>query len=482
MNTNTIVTMNWYPLRRFGMVGSLLGLLALGVSGCGANDPLQLFAATTPAPPAPVFTGTPASPTAPGPTATSQPFVPSMPADTPVPPVAPVPTDTFAPAPATPVPADTPVPAGDTPIPTDTSESANPGSPPTVTPLPMVPLEETPIPDPPPTVNADPGGATAVPEPPPPTTPPAALPGDVLLSLPRHDYQTLNNCGPTTTMMALGMFGVEITQAEVADAMRPNKGDKNVDAAEIAAYLERYGLQARIMVGGDTQRVRRLVAAGIPVIVEQLLNAEEDIAHFRLVRGYDDTAELFISGDSYYGARYTLDYADFERLWRMFNHRYLPVWRPEQTDLVRAILGAEWDPATMYAAARDRALAAIRATPEDAAWWLALGHSEYGLGNWDAAIEAYQQSVARGGLTKRVLWYQWWPVTALNQAGRHAEAIGWADGAIASAKVYAEMRYERAVALQALGRVAEARVELQRATIDDPNYEPVRELLDQLGP
>jgi tetratricopeptide (TPR) repeat protein len=283
-------------------------------------------------------------------------------------------------------------------------------------------------------------------------------------------------------MMVLRMFGQPSTQVQVAAALRPNRGDKNVDATEMAAYIQRAGLQARVMVGGDTQRLRRLVAAGIPVIVEQLLNDDGDIAHFRLVRGYDQNTSVFITADSYYAPTYNVSYAKFDRLWRMFNHRYMPVWKPAQAETVRAILGEAWDEATMYAQARDRAQEALRTAPNDPAWWLALGHSEFGLGNWDGAITAYQRSVALGGLTRRVLWYQWWPVTALNRARRYEEAITWADSAIASAGVYAEMRYERGFALGALSRGAEARAELQRAVADDPNYAPARELLAALGP
>jgi len=235
------------------------------------------------------------------------------------------------------------------------------------------------------------------------------------------------------------------------------------------------------MVGADTQRLRRLLAAGIPVIVEQLLHDDTDISHFRLVRGYSQANGIFITGDSYYGNPYNVGYNTFERWSRMFNHRYVPIWKPEQTALVQAILGDDWDPTTMYTHARTVDLAGVQANPADPMWWLALGHSEYGLGNWNAAFADYQKSVALGGVTKRVLWYQWWPVTALNKAGRYAEVIPLADDAIASAKVYAEMRYERAVALHGLARDAEAKAELLRALDDDPNYTPARTLLGQLS-
>ena len=107
----------------------------------------------------------------------------------------------------------------------------------------------------------------------------------------------------------------------------------------------------------------------------------------------------------------------------------------------------------MYTHARDAALRPpCEHSPNDSAWWLALGHSQYGLGNWTAAIRRLRESVALGGVTKRVLWYQWWPVTALNSAGRYAGCDRRGGRRHRqSAPVYAEMRYERAVALHAPG-------------------------------
>jgi tetratricopeptide (TPR) repeat protein len=483
-------------LQQLGLLGALALLLVWGLTGCGPAALAQAFA------PAPTATAIPPTATPVPPTAT-----PIPPSDTPVPPTdTPIPP-TETPVPPTDTPTETPVPPTDTPTETPV--------PPTETPVPVV--EEAPPEEAPPeeapaeesvdaSVAEDPaqapdaaeleapeaveGEGAAPRRTPTPTRRPArtatprpgsdGLPAYVLLPMPVFSYQKLNNCGPCTTMMTMSVLGIETSQERVADAMRPNKGDKNVDATEMAAYIQHAGLNARVMVGGDTQVLRKLTAAGIPVIVEELLTENEDIAHFRLVRGYDQSKQILITGDSYYAPTYNIGYAKFERLWRMFNHRFMPVWKSSQTEKVKAILGDLWNETTMYTRARDQAQAAVQTNPNDAAWWLALGHSQYGLGNWDLAIRAYLKSVSLGGLTKRVLWYQWWPVTALNRAERYQEAISWADGAIKSAGVYAEMRYERSVALYKLGRDAEAIAELKRAVVDDPNYAPARELLDQL--
>ncbi len=508
-------------LRRLAPLVLLLCLVVV-LSGCGPAGLVQAFVP---------------------PTATALPTSTPLPTSTSVPPTAtPVPTGIPVPPTATPVPTDTPLPtATDTPLPPTEpplaleppviSEGVPADVPPATEPVGQGAVDGTvtaelpaavPTDDPnaqagsggfstevppadtqpaDPSVQADNSAAppdtgdalartpTRVParrSPTPrptarPTAAPDGLPASKLLPLPVFEYQHLNNCGPCTTMMVMSMFGIETSQDRVADAMRPNKGDKNVDATEIAAYLANNGLRSRVMVGADTLRLRRLIAAGIPVIVEQLLHDGDDISHFRLVRGYDQAKSIFITGDSYYAQTYNVGYVSFERWSRGFNHRYVPVWRPDQEATVKAILGSDWDTTTMYTHARDAAVKALASSPNDSAWWMALGYSQYGLGLWADAVRSYDKAVALGGVTKRVLWYQWWPVTALNQAGRYQDAITAADGAIASAKVYAEMRYERAYALHALGRDAEAKTELQQALSDDTNYAPARDLLAQIS-
>jgi tetratricopeptide (TPR) repeat protein len=487
-------------LRRLGLLGALLLCLAVVMGGCGPAGLAQAFVPLTATP---------------------------LPTNTPPPTATPVPTETPLPPTATPLPTDTPLPT-ETPLPTATATATETPLPPTETPPALEPpaisegvpaaeptaeptIEAAPgdfsteePPDAAPPVAADPPADSSAAPPeseqgvartptrtarrsptprptPRPTAAPDGLPASKLLPLPTFAYQHLNNCGPCTTMMVMSMFGIETSQDRVADDMRPNKGDKNVDATEIAAYLDHNGLGARVMIGADNLRLRRLIAAGIPVIVEQLLHDGDDISHFRLVRGYNQAKSIFITGDSYYAPTYNVTYTAFERWSRMFNHRYVPVWRPDQEATVKAILGDDWDPTAMYTHARDAALKAVASSPKDSAWWLALGHSQFGLGNWADANRSYEKSVALGGVTKRVLWYQWWPVTALNRAGRYTDAIAAADGAIASAKVYAEMRYERAFALHALGRDDEAKAELQQAISDDTNYAPARELLAQIS-
>ncbi len=119
----------------------------------------------------------------------------------------------------------------------------------------------------------------------PPEITPKPAPENWLLGPMTHDYQRLNNCAPTATMMALSYFGFEHTQADVSQALRPSVWDVSVGASEVVEYAREHGLRAEFRLGGTPELMRRLVANDIPVLGLHLLNAWEDIGHFSVLRG-----------------------------------------------------------------------------------------------------------------------------------------------------------------------------------------------------
>ncbi|MFC6660477.1 C39 family peptidase [Deinococcus multiflagellatus] len=100
--------------------------------------------------------------------------------------------------------------------------------------------------------------------------PPAAPPLPARASIPgiRHEYQRLNNCGPVTVGMALSRWGSTRTQYDIAPVLKPGRADVNVSPDELAAYARAQGMTVHLARGGDRALLRRLLAAGLPVIVE----------------------------------------------------------------------------------------------------------------------------------------------------------------------------------------------------------------------
>ena len=162
------------------------------------------------------------------------------------------------------------------------------------------------------------------------------LPVSAYLAAVGHVAQTYNNCGPAAIVAVLSYYGVRVSQGEVAGVLRPNGG--YMLAGVIPPFVTRYGLRATRFRNGSLEHLRRLAAAGIPVIVLQWMNRPGGIPHFRVVRGYDDAAGLVWLSDPIYGANVYVKYADFERLWTLAGQEFVPVYRPQQTALVGRIL------------------------------------------------------------------------------------------------------------------------------------------------
>ncbi len=143
-------------------------------------------------------------------------------------------------------------------------------------------------------------GPTVTPQPSPtPTSPPTPLPPAITLSGIRHDWQQMNNCGPTTLAMALSYWGWEGDQTDTRAFLRPNfreVDDKNVNPDEMKAYIEsQTDLQAIVRVGGDLETIKGFLAAGFPVVIEKgLQHSPKDwMGHYVLFTSYDDANQMF---------------------------------------------------------------------------------------------------------------------------------------------------------------------------------------------
>ncbi|RLC76676.1 MAG: peptidase C39, partial [Chloroflexi bacterium] len=194
------------------------------------------------------------------------------------------------------------------------------------TPAPVFVHTSTPTHTPTPT----PQPPTSTPSPTPTPTPPARF---TLTGL-RHEHQGWNNCGPTTLAMALSYWGRDETQYDTAPALKPDPEDKNVSPWEMEAYVRGLGLGAIVRAGGDLERLKSLVRAGFPTVVETwyVRDARDQLGHYRLIIGYDDVARQFITYDSLHGPDVTIGYQELDELWRVFNRIYLVVYAPEQWD------------------------------------------------------------------------------------------------------------------------------------------------------
>jgi tetratricopeptide (TPR) repeat protein len=325
-------------------------------------------------------------------------------------------------------------------------------------------------------------------DPPTPSIRVAPLKPGVLLEPMTWEAQTWNNCGPVSAQVALSYYNIKLSQVQCAKALRPNSSDKLVRPDELLSFIQKQGLQGAWRENGSLDKLRALLSAGFPVITEQWLKENDEIAHYRVARGYDLAADTFFFNDSMDRKPNTTAKSAYQdKLWKGFNRRYIVVFRPEQEGAVMAILGEDAQPAENLRRGLEAASKEVQLTPKEVDAWSNLGYMRYAAGDCRGALDVWEQNIKKMlkpneyGPFNYYLWYQLWPVECYNKLGNYRQVIEIAPNEISKAVAFAEMRYQFAVALLNTGRKEEAVTQLKRALLDDPNYGLSTELLVKLG-
>jgi len=315
----------------------------------------------------------------------------------------------------------------------------------------------------------------------------AALPTSVApITGIRHEYQRLNNCGPVTVGMAMSRWGGTQNQYAIAPVLKPTRSDKNVGPDELAAYAKRQGYSVYHSVNGDLSLMKKLLAAGFPVIVETwfVTGEEGGMGHYRLLTGYDDAARQFSALDSYYGPKVRMGYGDFFRLWHGYMNTFLVVYPQEKQAALNAVVGDPSGQERWQRALRQTG-AAVQNRPADAVALYNLAAAKLRLGDSRGAARTFEQAEAArpdpaldptrparviGGLPWRFLWYRSEMLEAYLRVGRTADVLRLTGGLLRDAPDLEEAHYWRGRALAALGRAPEARASFQAALRLRPGY------------
>ncbi|MGD2076979.1 MAG: C39 family peptidase [Chloroflexota bacterium] len=325
-----------------------------------------------------------------------------------------------------------------------------------------------------------------------PPAPPAARLDGV-----KHHFQTWNNCGPATLAMALSYFGLDQNQEETAAILKPDPEDRNVSPHEMADYVNNNTtLSAISRSNGNLDLLKRLLAAGFPVIVELGLDPPGEYrwmgwyGHYLLVVAYDDQDEQVWVFDSWFGTSEVpgenadaqgriISYDELDRYWRQFSRNYIAISESsQQTDLAE-IIGPAMDDESMWRMALDQAREDLSREQDNAFLWFNLGTAFNALGNYESAAAAFDQARTLG-LPWRMLWYQFGPYEAYYNIGRYEDVVLLADVTLQDRPYFEESYYYRGLANIALGQVEQAESDLERAVRRNPNYTPAAEALAQL--
>jgi tetratricopeptide (TPR) repeat protein len=297
--------------------------------------------------------------------------------------------------------------------------------------------------------------------------------------------------------MALSYWGWEGDQRDTRAFLRPNTAvdDKNVMPAEMVAYVEQFtDLRALTRLGGDLETIKRLIAAGFPILIEEGHHPPDDwwMGHFLVINGYDDARQRFVSQDSLIMADFPRPYDELEESWwRDFNYVYLVIYPPDREAEVMDILGPQSDPETNLVYTAEKARAEIPAlTGRDAYFaWFNLGDSLVGLGDYHGAAEAFDQAFAiyqrlsEDDRPYRVMWYRVGPYAAYYHTGRYQDVINLANTTFTwvGKPVLEESYYWRGMAYEALGELERALSDYRKAAELNPNFSAAQEALQRLG-
>ncbi len=298
-----------------------------------------------------------------------------------------------------------------------------------------------------------------------PTLEPTAIPGSVQLDPPAYEKQDINNCGPATIAMHLRYFGWAGDQKSIAALLKPIPGDRNVNVEELVTYINTRveGLEVQYRVGGDIEILKKLIAAGFPVTVEEAFNMAESYwlnddrwaGHYLLLTGYDDETRLFSAHDSYVGPNIRVSYQDLDKRWKAFNRVYVVVYPIYRRPEVQSILADQWGVNANRQHALEMAQRETELDPRDAFAWFNLGTNLVYFEKYSQAAIAYDQ--ARNiGLPQRMLRYQFGPFFAYFHTGRTDDLMALTDYALARTPNSEEAMLWRGWAFYRKGDKAEA--------------------------
>ena len=297
----------------------------------------------------------------------------------------------------------------------------------TMTPTPQEPATETPTLE-----------FTATPTIIPTNTPiPTPLPRDVLIEGIDVEYQKANNCGPANLSMILNYWGWEGDQTDTEKVLKPYIKDRNVMPYEMLDFVQtQTQLNGIVRYGGDIDLVRKLVAAGFPVVFERgYVNRSEGwMGHYGLIVGYDDVTREVTIPDTYLGL-IKLGYDDLEMWWAQFDFIYLVVFPNERAQEVYDILGPQMDAEYNKQYTLDKVNARLYEQKERELFfaWYSRGSILVEMNDYWGAADSFDEAfkiyatLPEEERPWRMLWYQTGPYYSYYYMMRYQDLYNLAD-------------------------------------------------------
>lgn len=264
-----------------------------------------------------------------------------------------------------------------------------------------------------------------------------------------------NYCGPANLTMALNFWGWSGNRDDVAKVVKPGSPDtkldfiqrglpdKNVMPYELVDFVNTQTTEYRALYryGGDMDLLKRLIAAGYPVIVEKgyyerdYTGKIDWLGHYLFTTGYDDARGGFIVQDAYIkpGKDLLSKYEEYQDGWRAFNYLFMVVYPAGREAEVLNILGPWADETWAANHALELAEEEMQTLKGNNLYFALFnkGTSHVSLNQYSDAALAYDEAfrqynnwdTAKGNRPFRMMWYQTGPYFAYYYSYRYQDVI-----------------------------------------------------------
>jgi tetratricopeptide (TPR) repeat protein len=287
-----------------------------------------------------------------------------------------------------------------------------------------------------------------------------------------HVFQTFNNCGPAALSMALSYYNIERSQVQLGQELRPwqnpqgDNDDKSVTLEELANKSKEYGLIPYHRPNGSTELIKLFISYDIPVITRTWLKPNEDIGHYRIIKGYTKTA--FVQDDSLQGKNLSYSYAEFNDLWQKFNYEYLVLIPPNKQEIAKTILKDDVDPKVAWQKSVALSKKQLEANPGDIYARFNLSVALHNIGDYQQATLEFEKVEDR--LPMRTLWYQIEPIGSYYELGNYARVFSLTDKILNNHnRAYSEAYIIRGKIFEKQGNTAAAQAEFDKARLYNKN-------------
>ena len=363
-----------------------------------------------------------------------------------------------------------------------------------------------------------------------PTFTPTPLPAQVKLTGIVYSSQCnrWNYCGAANLAMALNYWGWDGDRDDVAMAIKPGENDPNktfIDRGKTDYNIMPYEmvdfvndsteLNAISRYGGTPELLKRMVAAGFPVVIEKGYYQRDStgrtswMGHFSFITGYDEESGAFIWQDSYpnrcrdmenpevverKGRDNIITSDDLLSAWQGFDYIFIIIYPTDRQDDMFAALGPWGDETWASTHALEIATQEISDLEGNEQFfaWFNRGTSHVALFQYADAASAYDQSFAvyadlgddDSERPYRILWYQTGPYKAYYYSGRYQDVVDLADTTLdylVATPSLEESLYWRALAEYALGQFDFAYADMRLAVYYNQNFTAAWNMMTEWG-